>query len=395
MRYSHHLSIFLGAFVILMLVGFLLSDQTSDRETEAQRLIDMCSVSENRSRCYEVEVAALYPERSVYKVFDIIRTIRDLDPQYQFCHVLSHALGERVVAEDPARWVEAIPLNPADGLCSNGFIHGVIGGRFRAEVLDDAMLEKFIPDFSRACEPRENWSPSPLDQAICYHGMGHLFVFITDADIAKGLSLCERTAKGKNPRQDFRRVCREGVFMQIYQPLEPDDFLLIERMEVKPTKETVREYCATFTQDEYVGACLRESWPLFREGVEDGYGIGEFCEGQPNAREETACYESAFSILGRMSLGDSEHIVEACGSVPEERQPMCYEYGAQTTLEEDRASGAKAVALCEQIPSQYQESCLLSLARKVVFNFGSSQSAREFCDLLPEKPRTVCVSTVR
>lgn len=378
--------------VLVVAVAFLffLTNSSSDLAHEAERLSEECSQADDPSHCYEVEVPNLYPERSTGEIFGIIRMIRKLDPNYQFCHVLSHLLGERVVAEDPAQWVDAIPLNPPDGLCSNGFIHGVIGGRFRAEVLDDATLEKFIPDFSRACEPREEWKPSALDQAICYHGVGHLYVFITDADLPKALSLCERTAKGKNPQQDFRRVCREGVFMQINQALEPDDFLLIERMAIKPTKETVRSFCARFERDEYEGACLRESWPFFREELMEGTGIEPFCSGHPNAREETACYEAVFSILGRQSLNMEDSIIRACAEVPANRRSMCYEYGAQAILEEDRVNGEGAIAFCERTPEIYKNSCLNSLARKTRFIFGDLEQMRKFCALLPKEAREVC-----
>lgn len=394
-RMINRYQVLFAVFGVVVVSALWLADFPVGLSTEAQQLFEECSQADNASHCYEVEVPGLYPEKSIDEIFSIIRTIRTIDPNYQFCHVLGHQLGERVVAEDPARWINAIPMNPSDGLCSNGFIHGVVGGRFRAEVLDDVTLERLTPDFSRACEPRPGWKPSLLDQAICNHGMGHLYMFITDADIPKALSLCEDTTYREKPYKDFRRVCREGVFMQIYQPLEPDDFLLIERMPVKPTKETVRWFCARYERDEYEGACLRESWPFFREEIEGGFGIGDFCSGQPNAREETACYESAFSILGRMSLGDPDNILSACSSVPAEREEMCYEYGAQTVLEENREDSGRAISLCERAPEENRMPCIESLVSKVVFNFGKSEYAKAFCDALPETLKESCLSRIR
>lgn len=380
---------FVGGAALLML------QPTSEIAAEAETVVEKCATAGDKVKCYEDEVPNLYPGLGVEEIFDVVRHVRELDPEYQFCHVLGHGLGELVVAEDPRNWIDAIPFNPRDGLCSNGFIHGVIGGRFRAEVLDNETLEKHIPDFSRACEPRDNWSPSALDQAMCYHGMGHLYMFITDADLPNALSLCERTAGGGGSRQDFRRVCREGVFMQIYQPLEPDDFLLIERMAVQPTKETVRKFCARYQRDEYEGACLRESWPFFREEIIDGTGIGEFCSDQPNAEEETACYQSAFAILGRMSLGDTDNILRACGEVPESQQPLCYESGAQAVLEENRDDVSVAIGLCERTPEEHRAPCLQSLVSKVNFNFAATEQAKNFCDSLPPDMRNGCIAGIR
>lgn len=363
-----------------------------DVVAHAETFVSLCEVAEDRSGCYEREVPKLLSEMSLPDVFEVIREIRKLDTNYQFCHVLAHKLGERVVAEDPERWIDAISLNPQDSLCSNGFIHGVIGGRFRAEVLDDETLEKLLPDFSRACEPHSRWSPTALDQAICYHGMGHVFMFITDARIKKALSLCERTAS--SGLRDFRQVCREGVFMQIYQPLEPDDFLLIERMPEKPTKETVRAFCAKLgLSNEERGACLRESWPFFKDEVLNGSDVESFCSGQPDESEEAACYRLAASIIGRLTLERPDRILEACAAFPEARKPLCYSYTSRVFIEEDRMEGPRAIAFCESAPEPYRDGCIGSLVETTEYNFGSDSSGRHtFCAAVPERWKTRCLS---
>ena len=369
-------------FVILMFaapVMLLMWFMVPPEETPAKKVVRDCAQAADRSACYETEVSALYPELPVVQVFDVVREIRREDPSYQFCHVLAHKIGERVVAEDPERWIDAIPLNPSDGLCSNGFIHGVVGGRFRAEVLDDATLQKLLPDFRRACEPRTGWSPSSLDQAICYHGLGHLYDFITNADLPKALDICTQTTT-----EQYRRVCIEGVFMQIYQPLEPDDYLMIEQMPVKPTKDTVRQFCARFAgTPAYEGACLRESWPL-HAGMTDGTGVESFCSGQPDAAEEIACYQSATAIIGRLSLGSPEKAASACEKLPHNRQDMCFGTAAQAVLEENRDDASKAIALCALAADPVARSCMLSLAAQAVFIFGQNKNEmKKFCAALP------------
>lgn len=354
----------------------------------AREIVEGCRGNKDGSNtCYENVVPNLFPRMTLSEIFTLIREIRREDPTYQFCHVLAHKLGERVVAEDPERWIEAMALNPSDGLCSNGFIHGVIGGKFRAEVLDESALERFLPDFSRACEPHDTWKPSLLDQAICYHGMGHLYVYITDADLPKALSLCERTTK--NATGDFSRVCIEGVFMQIYQPLEPDDFLMIERMPIKPTKVTVRAFCATYERDEYEGACLRESWPYFRDELLQG-GAQSFCSGQPNLTEETACYESAFSILGRQTLGAPERALTACAKAPEPRKNECYARVAMAYLEENRSDANTAISFCERAPEGYSAPCTEFLVQRASFIFGESPALQRFCRALPVSNKSAC-----
>ncbi len=350
-----------------------------------------CASADNRAECYEHEVSALYPGLSVSEVFDVIRVLRKKDTTYQFCHVLAHKVGERVVAEDPERWIEALWMNPNDGLCSNGFIHGVIGGRFRAEVLDEKSIEALILDFSRACEPHDSWNPSGLDKAMCYHSMGHLYVYITDADLTRALSLCERTARSAHSSEDYRRVCREGVFMQVYQPLEPDDFELLKRLPSVPTASTARQFCAGFVTPEYVGACHRESWPLFAREIIDEGGIGTFCSDQPNASEELACYQSASAIIGRMSLGNPDRAVRGCVAAPPEWRATCFSAAARAVLEENRNDSEGALALCARAEEPVAAECIRNLAQDTPFIFGDDRMrARRFCEALPPEFSSLC-----
>jgi hypothetical protein len=363
----------------------LASSPAASASAAANQMVEMCASEGDRAACYESAVPTLYPEHATAFVFDVIRAIRTKDPDYQFCHVLAHKLGERVVAEDPSNWLDAIPLNPPDGMCSNGFIHGVVGGKFRAEVLDAATIESLIPDFSVACEDRPTWRPSDLDKAICYHGMGHLYDFITDADLEKALGLCARTA-GKI----FQRVCIEGVFMQIFQPLEPDDFALIARMPLTPTRQNVREFCASYGKDEFVGACLRESWPLFSREVLTGTGVGGFCSGQPNQAETEKCFEGAAAIVGRTSLGDARSAIEACGAFPSQGRNICFASIAQAALEEDRDAVEHAIALCEA-SDETSASCLASLAERAGFLYGEDTARKaRFCGALPSDMMRLC-----
>lgn len=381
--------LFIGAIVMFLFILLSYSYESSGvthAATEAKRIIDICHSASDRPACYEAETPALYPKWTVPEIFAVIRELRLQDPSYQFCHVLAHNLGNRVVAEDPTKWVDAIMLNPADGLCSNGYIHGVTTGRFRAEVLDRETIEKYLPDFARACEARGDWTPSDLDRAICYHGMGHLYDFITDADLPLARELCYRTTP-----EGYGRVCVEGVYMQLFQPLEPDDFALIERLPVKPVPSNVRSFCADQKIPEAIGACLRESWPLWSDGIRDGSYAKTFCSGHPNTDETNKCYESVSAIIARTALDDSEKAIRACGRLPEDRQSACYAIGAQAVIEENRSEGARAIEFCASVADKARAFCLENLSRRARFMFGSNDTARRaFCELLPPEVQKPC-----
>ncbi len=376
----------LPILIVLALAALAYMHAPSSRpESHAASIVSECRESQDHARCYESLVPLLYPKMSVPQLFEIIRSIRSSDPTYQFCHVLAHKIGERVVADDLEHWIDAIPLNPASGYCSNGFIHGVVGGRFRSEVLDTKTIETHMSDFRRACESRDGWSPSDLDRAICYHGMGHLYDFITDADLNLALDLCERTTTAQ-----FQRVCIEGVFMQIFQPLEPDDLALIEQMTMKPTPNSYRRFCDSFKDDDYVGACLREAWPMV-PGVLDGSGTAQLCEGQPNSELVDSCYQTAFSIVGRIKQGQPEEQAHACDRAPEARRNTCYSVVANAIVEEDRTNAPGAVSFCSRAPKPRE--CLEDLAKTARFNFGSNAGQyKRFCGALPKDMEAQCRS---
>lgn len=377
--------LFFFVFVAVASVAvFWLFPTSSGPERYARGIVETCATEKNRAACYEREIPQLLSTLSLESVFGVVRAVRRLDPTYQFCHTLGHKLGERVVSEDPSRWFAMLSRNPPDNLCSSGFLHGVAVARFRSEVLDDDGLEKLIS--ARACEPRTDWSPTPFEQATCYHGLGHLLFFVTDADIPKALSSCEKAGSNGG----FHRLCREGVFMTMFQPLEPDDFLMIERMPVKPSTTTVRSYCARFSLDEEEGACLRESWPYSRAGIMTGKDVGTFCSGQPNVAEENSCYESVFSIVGRLSLDDPERALKACANAPEKWRWMCYERAALAIVEEDASSGKAAVSFCRSTPESYRLGCMEFIARRADFAFGDRAGRAAFCTAFPSEFRTVC-----
>lgn len=375
----------LGLLVVVGFVAYVFVPRS-----DAARIVAACENEDIPATCYEREVPALYPEKSLTDIFKTIREIRRTDTSYQFCHVVAHKLGEAVVAEDPEAWLRAFAYNPPDGLCSNGFLHGIIVGRFRSDVLTDAELRAATPDFATACEPRDDWSPTRLDQAMCYHALGHLFMFITSADISKSLGVCD--AIQAMPTGGYHRLCREGVFMQIYQPLEPDDFALIEMLPEKPTPENYRRLCAAYEKDEDEGACLREAWPLAGEGMFDGTAVTAFCSGQPNETEERACYEAATAIIGRLSLG-KEGRADACAKLLPQWQPLCYVSVAQAIIEEDRTQGEAALAECRRAPAHAARECEATLASRADFILGNSPERAAFCDAVSTEMQAMCNST--
>ncbi len=356
-------------------------------EAIARSIVTECASGESQS-CYEHVVPKLYPRLSVTQIFDVIREIRRIDPGYQMCHAVAHRIGELVVEQHPDTWFTQLSKGPSDGMCSNGYMHGVMVGRFDNFSLTEAELTKIIPDFRNACVARDDWSPTPLDRGICYHGLGHLYVITTKADLHASIKLCEATAK--NESEDFFKICAEGVFMQIYQPLDPEDFELIRLLKNPPTKETYRAFCAQYADPVVEGACLREAWPFFRDAVLAGTAVETLCANQPNDTELTNCIGTLATITGRLLLDTPDRVITSCMAFPEELRHVCFRTSAQAVVEEDRAQGAKAIALCQRAGA-YADQCLSHLAARAGFIFSQTPKRSQFCDEFPYEYRAACM----
>lgn len=358
----------------------------------AQKMVKICQDVTYKPTCYEDEIPRLVTDLEMSEIFDVIRLVRKYDPSYAFCHVTAHDLGSYEVSLDPDNWLNAISKGPTDGLCSNGFAHGAIVSRFNDGKLSPEAFEFVQKDLSIACEPRQGWNPTELIKAICYHGIGHVLVHMTEADIPVSLNACESIAL-KDDGRDYRQVCYEGVYMQLFQPLEPEDFALIDRLELAPTKDNIAEFCSqNSSNDMEYGTCWRESWPLFYDQLFTRDGVLNYCGALKNESDRNKCFVTAFTINGRQNLGQPEKMAGLCNSMPPEQQGLCLSRGANAFPEEDPTLIPEAINMCSRGSSKsVQDECYSYLAQLASFNFhAESDSFELMCNSLPAEWEDKC-----
>lgn len=394
-------SFLLAATVIYFLVFFLVGspvsteeEQMSSLKEQAARLVELCKDEERRDFCYEEEVPKLQGELNTDEMFELIREIRRQDPEYLFCHVLAHELGEYEVALDPNNWIDAIAKGPTDGLCSNGYTHGAILARFNYEEFSDDQFDKALEDFAIACEEREGWHPTTLTRAMCYHGLGHVFIHITETDVDKSIMACDRVSHKEDGR-DFMDVCLEGIYMQLFQPLEPEDFWLLEFLEVQPSRDNIDQFCSDHSStDRQYAACWREAWPFFFEEMKTSEGLLNYCNALEDEGYRQQCFVTAVTINGRLNLGDPSRIADVCNGLPAEQSGLCLSRGANAYVEEDHHATAEAIHMCTLGASEAsREECYGYLARIASYNFHRDSDAfNNMCSSLPEHWQSRCYS---
>ena len=403
MKLKLHKKLFLGIILLLCINLFIfgsiiVKSKTSilqeipkniSLEEHAARILALCKSLEYRPGCYDKTIPELMNVLSMEEAFAVTQIVQSKDKTFPYCHVLGHELSASEVKKDPDNWKNVVSRCPS-GQCSNGCIHGGFQERFRKESFStQAEIDNIKPDLKTICEQRKDWNPTGLEQGSCYHALGHLTMYVTEADIDKSLILCNEIAL-KDDGRDLRQVCYDGVFMQMFQPLEPEDFALIRGKEL--TKNTVKKFCSDY--DPLAQAsCISESWPLFSQEVKTPDGLIKHCSQIPDIGLQNRCYSSLFYILTVQFNFDSDKIEMFCKQLPGEIKNMCYANTAARFIETDYRNAQEAISLCQRAnTNEAKDACFNELITYSTFNYHpDSNEAKNICQNLPEPWQLHCL----
>lgn len=386
----------LGLLILVILIEIWILDvfpkeknSTSKNilQSMASQVVLKCKGNQNRPSCYDKEIPKLMSTISMEEAFAVTRIVQDIDKSYPYCHVLGHELSAAEVRKDPTKWKDVVTRCPS-GMCSNGCIHGGFQEKFRAETLSNKEIEEVKPDLATICESRNNWKPTGLEQASCYHALGHLTMYITNGQVKDSLDLCGELAL-KSEKRDYRKLCYDGVFMQIFQPLEPEDFVLVES--IVPTKESLVSFCNQF-ESSAKSSCLSEAWPLYRSEIKDPIGLKNFCELQEKDNVKR-CYSVMFNIIASGTGLNSESIGNFCQKLPITVSGQCVAKSAARMIEVDYRNIDRAVALCkDNLNIDPNNECFKEMVLYAGYNFKlNSPEYYQLCNALTGQWKNECL----
>ena len=359
---------------------YLLSGTASSLEGYASDVIATCAAESYPPACYDREIPKLMDKGlSMEEAFAVTSLIQDRVDDYFFCHVLGHNLSAKETAKDPAAWTSVIARCPT-GMCSNGCLHGAAQERFRRETMTEEEIEAALPELSSICRP-ETRSYTGLEKASCYHSLGHLTMYITGAKIERATAVCDEIANYKG--EDYTKTCYEGAYMQIFQPLEPEDFGLVK--DIAPTtSDEAERFCASYA-GERRAACHRESWPLYRASLQEPAGLSAFCALAPSGSAMQRCYNAMFYVITPQFNFDEERIVTYCNALTEPWKGQCYANAASRAMETDYRLVDRAVSLCTRAEDAgVGDRCYSELLFYSSFNFHKdSPGFTSLCKALP------------
>lgn len=384
-------------FIILFELVLLFKDRLPFNQTKklpltaySSKILNQCSGKKNNQTCYEKEVPNLMNppiNLSMEDSFQVTKLIQDQDKSYNYCHVLGHKLAANEVAKDPSQWKDVVTRCPS-GVCSNGCIHGGFQERFRAESFSDSEIQTIKPEFVDLCEPRGSWSPTGLEQGSCYHALGHLTMYVTNGNLQRATQLCKDIVPEKRGSATLQ-LCFDGAFMQIFQPLEPEDFALIKGKE--PTRENVDKLCSSFPKAERA-SCQSESWPLFRQELLNPDQLVKFCSKTDNQYQDR-CYSALIYVLTAQFQLNTTKMKDYCNKLPSNRQGICYANTASRLIEVDYRNAKQAADLCSSSADEVQTVCFNELLKYSSYNFRvGSNDFYQMCNALPSIWKDKCLN---
>lgn len=355
-------------------------------EKRARVIMDACADAAHKPSCYDGKIASMTADMSLKDSFAVADIIQKRDDVYGTCHLLGHNLAIRETAKDPLRWKDVIAECPRS-MCRNGCVHGAFQAHFGDNSFErEEELQQMVADLRTVCEERPGWQPTPLDKGTCYHAIGHSMLYVGEADITRSLALCRDIAGDA-----YKKVCLDGLFMQLFQPIAEEDRLLVENVVPPPQERAVREFCGQFSKQAHA-SCWTNAWAwLFFEGdgsVNDTpVSVEKFCGAAGDVFSVTYCRENLFYIIASWFQLDRGRIEEFCrGLSRQEYQAVCFAKAAERFMEAAPHRAREAVGMCAAAPEpDAKNACYQAIAGAVSFMLPLASPYRtDVCAALPE-----------
>lgn len=416
------LSIIFAAKAVKMLPLFGNSPTAFGRDALLQKLaeeliVECSKITSSVTSCYDEKIPRVIhtPHNlSMEEAFRVIRIIQSKDDRYWFCHAAGHKLSTIEYQKDPSEWKNIMTRCEA-GICSNGCLHGALQEHFNSESLTEEQVKELLPDLQTLCEARDNWNPTDQQTSSCYHELGHLSLYLTNSNIKQSASICDTVALKPDGR-NYLQTCYEGIFMQIFEPREPEDFNLIYRL--IPLKERLKQcdqytlgiekgscwkigwenqtasFCNQFEED-LRGACFREAWVINDKQIETPEGIVKYCSYSNDPNEQRKCYNKLFYTLMSKFDFNTEFMKKLCQEMPQDIMGQCFANTASRLVETDKSLVDRAIQICV-FSSRFnvEDECYNELVYYAgTISLKKSPEALAMCEKLPQPWQNRCRST--
>ena len=240
----------------------------------------------------------------------------------------------------------------ANSRCDSGMFHGVVE-EYISEASEGKNPEEFVTSVApTACEgdvAKNNLLPGV--KAICYHGLGHAFMFITGNNLPQSLHYCDALSPA------HAGECYTGAFMENLQSKQ------VGRLGTHPSA-----YMPKAGDPDYPCNLLDEQHKDF-------------------------CYRYAGIAVVVQTKGDFKKAFEYCLNVAPAYQDTCF-WGVGSDIPAPQWSSREAGEKCGlalEVSARAYEQCIMGgMAFLVQLNLGNPQAVNEFCGAIKPDYRDIC-----
>lgn len=325
-------------------------------------------------------IMARYPVGDLDTALGTMTDPKDLN----WCHEFMHYAGWELY-DKKGNFPDAFA--DASGKCDSGMMHGVV-----EEYISKTAPGYDVPHFVQRVAPTtcgtgpgENMS-SQSAQAICYHGLGHAFMFLTDNALSTSLGYCDDLS------EDFRQACYAGVYMEEMQEKQVGRSN-VGHESLFAAYPSDPDYPCDTLQRVYKSECYRflgvES---FLKSPTDTKRAFSSC-----LRVDTAYRNDCFWGIGNDFPSPSTDVrtaalaCEAALEVSEEAYQQCVMGGITFVIQMDRGKAEQAAVYCEAIRDPYKDTCYRAAGNNLRNWTNSQAELIRLCDaFVSSKARALC-----
>jgi hypothetical protein len=302
-----------------------------------------------KGQCLRNLAALAYKKTSILDISSDLKSVNDSN-KIQWCHEFMHYLGWEAYKDSGDLFTS---FRKATETCDFGMYHGIV-----EEYLEQSSVGSDIEDFvklngSKICEESTKGTLE-VYKGICYHGLGHGFMFVTGNDLSTSAGYC-----GILP-VDKMESCLTGVFMENIQskqvtkiPVHPSKFAFNHEDPDFPCKELNKKfknicyrYKGVFEMNESKGNlklafenCLKVD-SSYHNSCFFGIGVnipgshitsdaaGRRCRAalEVSGKAYEQCVIGGLSFIAELSTGDSKELIKFCDSVDANFKGTCYDH---------------------------------------------------------------------
>ncbi len=339
--------IFLSFLLLVMIIEYAGVRNEIPLATAYNSCLEENADSYDKGLCLKKLAEKAVKNYTISSIDDELSKIKE-NQKLQWCHEFMHYAGWSLFDKTDSLY-DAFQM--ASSKCDSGQYHGIVEqfiNKVNLKYDSTQFVEKIIDECYKGISDRK--LPMSM-QGLCFHGLGHGFMFITDNDLPKSLKLCDKLEGG------FAHACYSGSYMEN-----------IQSKQIGRNSAHVSKFSFNKDDPDYPCNTLEENYK-------------EYCYK----------YKGISNVV--KTLGDFEESFRMCLQVDKKYTKTCF-FGVGSNIPGPFWSSREAGEKCStalKVSSEAYEQCIFGgMSFLLQVNVGDPQSAVEYCSAIKNEYKNLC-----